>query len=1012
MYEPRRSQDGSELAGTHSFVPGQKIGRFRVESVDSLAEYQSRGILFSEELSGAQIYHVHNEDEENFFSFNFRTLPANSTGVAHILEHTVFCGSEKYPVKDPFFMLYKGSMQTFLNAMTFADRTTYPAASAVKQDLFNLMSVYADAVFFPLLRKEHFLQEGHRLVPNSQGGEIAGIVYNEMKAHYSTQDAIAQEWCCRSLLPDTPYAHDSGGDPAEIPSLTYADFCSFHKTHYHPANCLIFFYGNIASENYLSFLDDMVFSRFTPEQLKKHPKIEVPLQPAWKAPRTLEVSYPVSGKDTEGSSVNLNWLLPEPQNSANIIANEILNDILIGRPASPMQKLILESDLGADMSSCSGLDSDLRQPVFTIGMRGTSRDKAEQIETLILTGLEEVVEGGLNADLVQASLRSFEFRSREIKGGIPFGLRLLLKGLKRWFHGEAPTATLGFTPYLADIRNRLRENPNFFTDMVRDTILQNPHRSRLTTYPDREQNARDEKAEQELIAHKLQSLGENALADLKAEAKALQQFQQQEDRPEDLATVPFLTIDDIPRNITVIPHRMLEFQGHPLYLHELFTNGISYINLNFDISQLTRELQLFVPFLCHLLPQLGTTKKSYTEMTTEWGLKTGGFFIYPTHFTTIEGSHHQHACIRLKTLDSMSAEGIALLQQILRDADFSDHRYLWEIFNEYRNDFRSGIIPNGVSYASIRAKRGISPQAYTDDLWQAVIQSRFIEMIAAMTSDMGASFLAEILHILMELIFDPAQLNINLICNSPQASLIHKQLAETPPGRGGGAPVHTKQTVTKIHQHLPALEAILTSPQPAIEGIAYSSKVNFTALSLQASPITQKEQLHEQILCHVLSTGLLHEKIRVKGGAYGAFCSADPLTAAVNFGSYRDPAITESWAACEDSLKALATQPLDSKSLNLAKISLAGKETHPLSPLEKGSINYKRICCGITDDLRKQRRAWLIGASGADIQRAAQRLSANLSGAFRAVLADPTTLNNLYFQVPELQCTVMSENND
>jgi Zn-dependent M16 (insulinase) family peptidase len=236
--------------------PGTRFGRFVLESVDPLEEYKSFGLTFREEISGCEIYHVWNEDEENLFSFNFKTIPEDGTGVAHILEHTVLCGSEKYPVKDPFVMLYKGSMQTFLNAMTYPDKTVYPASSTVKADLFNLMSVYADAVFFPLLKEEHFRQEGHRLERGADGeAQIAGVVYNEMKANYSTHDDIAWDKVIRSVFPDTPYAWDSGGDPREIPSLRYSYFRDFHRRYYHPSNCRIFLYGDIPSEEYLEFLD-------------------------------------------------------------------------------------------------------------------------------------------------------------------------------------------------------------------------------------------------------------------------------------------------------------------------------------------------------------------------------------------------------------------------------------------------------------------------------------------------------------------------------------------------------------------------------------------------------------------------------------------------------------------------------------------------------------------------------------------------------------------------------------
>ncbi|MGI9256196.1 MAG: insulinase family protein [Salinispira sp.] len=1063
--------------GSSAFSPGQIIGRFRVKSVDNLDEYKSRGILFVEELSGAEIYHVDNTDDENLFSFNFTTLPANSTGVAHILEHTVLCGSERYPVRDPFFMLYKGSMQTFLNAMTFPDKTIYPAASPVRKDLFNLMSIYADAVFFPLLRKEHFLQEGHRLEmdaaagsadahsadADSTGARIAGIVYNEMKAQYSTQESIARDWTYRSILPDTPYAYDSGGDPAEIPDLSYEEFCAFHRRYYHPSNCRIFLYGNIASEDYLTFLDECIFSRFSEYELKKRSSATVPLQQSWADPRTFEVHYPADKEKNDGTSVDINWLIPEPKSGADIIKMELLSDILFGTPASPIQKLILESELGEDMSDSTGFESDFRQPIFTIGIRGTQAEHAAAVEKLIISGLERVVSEGLDPDLIRASFLRFEFHNREIKGGAPFGLRLLLRTLKRWLHGETPGLAMQFTAHLENLKNR--GDQDFFRELIR-AILSNPHRSRLTVSPDPQLKAREEQAERELVSRKVQSLGAHAPDILRQTTEMFQKFQQQEDRPEDIAQFPVLTVDDIPRDIRTIPREEGDVQGCPLHIHKIFTNSVSYINVYFDITDMEKELQIFIPFLAHLLPQLGTKTKSYSHMSTEWGLKTGGFSLNPVHHTDLRSTgraagqtglssgqtvlstghadraagQRQFICIHLKTLDDMSEDGLALLQEILVSADFSDQHYIREIYREYRNDFRAGIIPHGSSYADIRARRGFSYSAFSDDLWWGVIQSRFIETLHQYAhsrkenADEGGSrahgniFLSPAaLSALMRMIWSPESLNLSIVCEEQQAPRLRTQLAKflnalkadrktdrktdrNAAGNVDDAPFQKSLTplsdITRplLVQDQNYMQRRTDTPtKEGAEGIEYTSKVNFTALAIPASGMNKREQVHEQILSHILRTGIFHDKIRAEGGAYGAFCNSDPLNATFSFATYRDPAISRSWAACADSLNVLASAPLNQADLDLAKIYLAGRELHPLSPAEKGDLSFRRFSCGISDDLRRQRRRWLIESTGTDIQQAAKRLARALPVAHRTVLADPEALNALSSECPNLR---------
>lgn len=990
-------------------TPGEAIGRFTVVSREPLPEYNSVGVLLEEQNSKAKLYHVYNRDEENLFSFNFATLPENSNGVAHILEHTVLCGSEKYPVKDPFVMLYRSSMQTFLNAMTFPDKTIYPAASTVKEDLFNLMSVYADAVFFPLLKEDHFRQEGHRLELDEQGEpRIAGVVYNEMKANYSTHDSIAGDMCYRSLFPNTPYKHDSGGDPREIPQLSYEEFLAFHKQYYHPSNCLFFFYGNIPTSEYLEFVDTMVFSRFGGEELKQRTEVEVPVQKQWEAPAQFSYSYPVSPENDEKSSVNLNWLLPELADPVDALGMEVLSDLLLGSPASPIQRIINESDLGEDLSNSSGLENDLRQLVFTCGMRGTHEDRAEQIERLILEGLEKLAREGFDPELVKASMTRFEFRAREIKGGGPYGLKLLIRGLRGWLHGRAPGKSMEFTPYLYELKKRIEEDPNYFIHLVKTYLVENPHRSRVTVYPDAEQNEREEQNEQELLQQKILTIGEDALKQIGEDTMSFREFQHEPDSPEAIASLPYLGVDDIPRNVRSIPNELDEVPGtgQPMYVHEVFTNGISYIDLGFDIAGLQEEFQLFVPFLAHILPQIGAGERNYSEMNMQWGLQTGGFSMYSEHSRSVDGRYLEYAYLRLKTLDEMSEPGLKLVRDVLVAPDLNDYGYLWDLFLEFRNDFRSHIVPSGTNFAAIRALRGVSRQSLRDDVWKGVIQGGFIELIHSKGEEMGkeqaGQMLGEILSYLVYRVFRTENLLANITCQSDQRTPLAGKLA------GFVRELTAVSEVSPVEN--PLLTAVagnivpeISNTQPGVEGIAHSCKVNFTAMALEASRINLETQVHEQLLAHILRSGFLWEKIRMEGGAYGAFCVSDSLAGTMMFGSYRDPAIQSSWKSYEKGLEHLADTALSEQELDFAKVAVAGRELRPMSPAEKGMISFKRQKYNITDELRQQRREWLIQTSPEDIRAAASRLLNNMKSGYRAVLADQSSLKELEKDLPDLQ---------
>jgi Zn-dependent M16 (insulinase) family peptidase len=413
-------------------------------------------------------------------------------------------------------------------------------------------------------------------------------------------------------------------------------------------------------------------------------------------------------------------------------------------------------------------------------MRGTSEDRADDIERLILDGLSTVAEEGINPDLLEGSLRRFEFRSREIKGGGPFGLRLLSRGMRGWLHGQSAKHTMEFAPVLAAVKARIEGDPGYLTGLIRELFLDNPHRSRVVMVPDAAQNRREQEAESAAVREKLEALGPDAGRRLDEWTAAFAEFQAEPDRPEDIARLPFLSVDDIPRDIRVIPNSREDLaDGTPFFFHEVFTNGISYVDLGFDISALPAEYQLLVPLLTHLLPQIGSADRNYEELMLQWGLKTGGFSVYGENSSTIERKHLQHCYLRLKTLDTMSGDGIDLIREIVTGPDFSDRRYLWELFSEYRNDLRSGIIHSGTGYAITRATRGLNPRAGIDELWRGATQQRFTEELyswAGRDREAAVDFLAAGLRELSAWIFAADALILNVTAEGPQARILRSQL--------------------------------------------------------------------------------------------------------------------------------------------------------------------------------------------------------------------------------------------
>jgi Zn-dependent M16 (insulinase) family peptidase len=387
-----------------------RIGAFDVLTRREIPEYRARGVHLRHTRTGCEVMHLETADTENLFAFCFATPPRDDTGVSHIIEHSVLSGSRAYPLKEPFSVLMKGSMHTFLNALTYPDRTVYPAASCNRADFFNVLSVYGDAVFHPLLRKETFMQEAWRLEEegNGTGGlKYAGIVYNEMKGVYSSPDSIVAELTTRSLFPDTPYRFDSGGDPRSIPSLTLESAREFHARYYHPSNCRIVLYGDIPLPDVLGFLEEKFLSDFDASRIDAG----IPAQRRWDSPRRLEKTYPVK-PDTplEGrTSVTVSWLLPAVTDSVALVTHEVLSEVLIESAGSPLRKALVDSGLGEDLSPVSGLETDLKEMIFAVGLRGAEPDREKKIESLILDTLHALSKDGLDRNLVQSMINRVEF---------------------------------------------------------------------------------------------------------------------------------------------------------------------------------------------------------------------------------------------------------------------------------------------------------------------------------------------------------------------------------------------------------------------------------------------------------------------------------------------------------------------------------------------------------------------------------------------------------------------------
>ena len=482
---------------------------FELLREEKINELNTLARLYRHVQTGAELLSLTNDDENKVFGVTFRTPPQDSTGIAHIMEHSVLCGSRKYPLKEPFVQLIKGSLKTFLNAMTYPDRTAYPVASTNVQDFYNLVDVYLDAVFHPLLTPHHLDQEGwHYELEKTDAPLIyKGVVFNEMKGAYSSPDNMLYRYSKQSLFPDNTYGYDSGGDPNEIPNLTYAQFKQFHATYYHPSNARLYFYGDDNPEERLRRLDE-VLREFQPI----HVNGDTALQAAFQTPKRFVYPYSVeAGSDfSKKTIVQLNWLLPEDSDPVLTFGLDLLSDAIIGTQASPLRKALMDSGLGEDVTG-GGLGTGLRQMTFAVGMKGMRLEDADKLEQLILDTLTKLADEGIEPDMVEAALNTTEFHLRENNtGSYPRGLSLMMRALSSWLYDHDPLAPLAYEAPLAALKANLQQ-PDYLQNLIRTYLLQNTHRTRVILQPDPEFNQRQEAAEKARLEAVRAHLGEAEL---------------------------------------------------------------------------------------------------------------------------------------------------------------------------------------------------------------------------------------------------------------------------------------------------------------------------------------------------------------------------------------------------------------------------------------------------------------------------------------------------------------------
>lgn len=912
-------------------------------------EIQSEVTLYRHRKTGAEILSVTNDDTNKVFGIALRTPAHDSTGVAHILEHTVLCGSKKYPVKDPFNELMKGSVYTFLNAMTYSDKTIYPVASENLQDFYNLMDVYIDAVYFPRLQEEMFEQEGwhYELLAEDEPLRFKGVVFNEMKGVYSSPEANLYRALAHALTPNGNEGNDSGGHPSNIPDLTYQGLLDFHRRYYHPSNSRIFFYGDDDPAHRLERID---------QTLNQFDRAEVDSaivpQPHFQAPREARDVY-MPNQEEPGCFAMSAWLLGDTSDPFLTASLKLLGFLLLSQPGAPLRRALLESGLGEDLIG-SGMDTSSVQIEFSTGLKNVAPDDVEEVHALVRSTLEQIAAEGFSADAIEAAFNITEFGLRENNtGSSPRGLVLMLRALGHWLHDRDPFLPLEVRPLLKKLRAAADGNPRFFQDLLQTHVLDNPHYVALRVDPDTEAGPREAAAEQSRLEQAQAALRNGDAEALIKRTRDLQALQMATDPPEAVASIPRLSLSDLPREIRTIPERVEDQDDHTILRHDLHTNGVWYLDLAFDLDGVPPRLFPYLPLLARIFTEMDTAKRSYIELAEELGKKTGGIRYVIHTSTRRSGEDVARLILRGKCLVERADDFLGLLHEILRQPGLNQERFRQMVLEE-KSAEESALVPSGHRLVKSRLKAGYSVAEALGEVLDGLSYVNWIRDLAERLEsdwDQIAADLAE----LRELALHPRRLLVSSTIDAAAHDALEGPLADFLASLEGGEP-----PISRFGEH--ALGAF-ASP----EALLAPAKVNYVGRILHLGDSYTWHGSHA-VITRALGTGYLWDNVRVKGGAYGANCGIDRGQKTMLFTSYRDPNLAETLKAYREAATYLQNHPFSEAEVEQAVIGTIGSVDSYKLPDAKGYTAFMRHLIGITDEERQRSRDEILGTSVEDFR--------------------------------------------
>lgn len=918
-----------------------------------ISDLNSEGYILRHKKTGAHVTMLLNDDENKVFYIGFRTPPEDSTGVAHILEHSVLCGSKNYPVKDPFIELAKGSLNTFLNAMTYPDKTVYPVASCNDKDFKNLVNVYMDAVLYPNIYKEDkiFKQEGWHYEMEDEYDDLSlnGVVYNEMKGAFSSPDDVVEREIMNSLYPDITYGLESGGDPDMIPELTYEQFLAFHERYYHPSNSYIYLYGNMDAVEYLNFLDKQYLGKF--EALSIDSKVDK--QTAFEACREIVKEYSVMEDEStaENTYLTYNISMGTCLDKELYIAMDILDYVLCSAPGAPVKQALLDAGIGKDVYS--SMENGILQPYFSVIAKNAEAEQKNKFVQTIEETLQKIVKEGIDKKALYAAVNYFEFKYREADfGSYPKGLILGLSALDSWLYDKtAPFMHIEANATYKSLREKI--DTDYYEKLIERWMLLNTHKSIVVVKPNPGLTTRKDALLFDKLQEYKKSLSKEEVARIVEDTKALRAYQEEPDFKEALETIPLLARTDMKKEATSYVNEERKVGDTALLVHDIFTNGIGYLNFVFDMGKVPAKLFPYVGILKTVLLMVDTKNYSYGELFNEVNMHTGGIRFVINTYTNADNMDEYMVKLEVKTkaLYENRDKAFDLVKEILLTSDFTDTKRLREIIAEAKSRMQASMTSAGHSLSAIRAMAGFSPTAAVSEQLNGIPQYRLLEELYS-DFDNKKDELIQNLKQLVICIFRPENLLVDYIGTKEglegieaQIEMLKTDLFTEPVTEGGFVPD------MKIKK-----EGFMTAGQ-----VQYVCRAgNFIKKGL---PYTGALK----VLKVMMGYEYLWNQVRVKGGAYGCMCNF-AKNGDGYFVSYRDPNLEKTVQAYEQAADYIKNYDADERTVTQFIIGAISELDVPMTPLTKGAYSLGGYLTGLSMERIQKERDELLATTAETLQ--------------------------------------------